>query len=144
MTKPDDAQSAPLGAAAAPLYLQAQELATQLTQMLELEFAALREQQLDEFERLQPVKTELLATLSALVPDVPTIENDPEWQQWIDDMRQCRDLHRRNAVLMERKLESIRGALDSLRLPEATSSVEVYDRLGHVARFARGRGYSDA
>jgi hypothetical protein len=26
----------------------------------------------------------------------------------------------------------------------ATSTVEVYDRLGQVARFSRGRGYQDA
>jgi hypothetical protein len=53
-------------------------------------------------------------------------------------------MHRRNAVLMERKLESIRGALDSLRLPGAGSGVEIYDRLGHVSRFSRGRGYNEA
>jgi hypothetical protein len=53
-------------------------------------------------------------------------------------------MHRRNAVLMERKLESIRGALDSLRLPGTGSGVEIYDRLGHVSRFSRGRGYNEA
>jgi len=45
---------------------------------------------------------------------------------------------------MERKLESIRGALDSLRLPGTGSGVEIYDRLGHVSRFSRGRGYNEA
>ena len=56
----------------------------------------------------------------------------------------CRDAHRRNAVLMERKLEAIRGTLQSLRLEDPSSSVEVYDRLGHISRFSRKTGYSDA
>jgi hypothetical protein len=47
-------------------------------------------------------------------------------------------------VLIERKLESIRNALQSLSLASRTSSVDVYDRLGQVARFQRGRGYQDA
>jgi hypothetical protein len=52
----------------------------------------------------------------------------------------CRDAHRRNAVLMERKLEAIRGTLQSLRLEDPSSSVEVYDRLGHISRFSRNTG----
>jgi hypothetical protein len=59
-------------------------------------------------------------------------------------MIECRDLHRRNTVLMDRKLEAIRGTLQSLRLQDASSSVEVYDRLGHISRFSRNTGYSDA
>ena len=49
-----------------------------------------------------------------------------------------------DAVLMERKLEAIRGTLQSLRLEDPSSSVEVYDRLGHISRFSRNTGYSDA
>jgi hypothetical protein len=47
-------------------------------------------------------------------------------------------------MLIERKLEAIRGTLQSLQSSVATSTVEVYDRLGQVARFSRGRGYQDA
>jgi hypothetical protein len=53
-------------------------------------------------------------------------------------------MHRRNAMLIERKLEAIRGTLQSLQASVATSTVEVYDRLGKVARFTRGRGYQEA
>jgi len=52
-------------------------------------------------------------------------------------------LHRRNAVLIERKLDTIRGTLHSLHTGESGSPVEVYDRLGQVARFSKGRGYQD-
>ena len=56
----------------------------------------------------------------------------------------CRDLHRRNEVLIERKLEAIRGTLQSLRIQENTSPIEVYDRLGQINRFSRIQGYNDA
>jgi hypothetical protein len=34
--------------------------------------------------------------------------------------------------------------LQSLRVQEVTSSVEVYNRLGHIARFSRTQGYNEA
>jgi flagellar biosynthesis/type III secretory pathway chaperone len=122
----------------------ATKLADQLAQMLEQEFEALRTQQIDQFEQLQPVKAELLAEITRLAPPAADMQALPEWQEFRDTMIQCRDLHRRNAVLMERKLEAIRGTLQSLRVDGDASSVEVYDRLGHVSRFGRNSGYSDA
>ena len=122
----------------------ATKLADQLAQMLEQEFEALRTQQIDQFEQLQPVKAELLAEITRLAPPAADMQALPEWQEFRDTMIQCRDLHRRNAVLMERKLEAIRGTLQSLRVDDEASSVEVYDRLGHVSRFGRNSGYSDA
>ena len=123
---------------------RAQELATQLAQILELEFQALRQQELDQFEQLQPVKTELLSEITSLAPPASLLQNEEEWQDFRAQMLVCRDLHRRNEVLIERKLESIRGTLQSLRVEEATSPIEVYNRLGQVARFSRAQGYSDA
>jgi flagellar biosynthesis/type III secretory pathway chaperone len=67
----------------------------------------------------------------------------PEWDALRELLIECRDLHRRNAVLIERKLDTIRGALHSLRAGDSGSPVEVYDRLGQVARFSRGRGYQE-
>ena len=126
------------------LHQRAQALVLQLSQMLELEFDALKIQNLDEFERLQPVKNDLLSQLTHMAPSKEVLEEDPQWGTWLEGIAACRDMHRRNAVLMERKLESIRGALDSLRLPGTGSGVEIYDRLGHVSRFSRGRGYNEA
>lgn len=123
---------------------RAQELATQLAQILELEFQALRQQELDQFEQLQPVKTELLSEITSLAPPASLLQNEQEWQDFRAQMLVCRDLHRRNEVLIERKLESIRGTLQSLRIEEATSPIEVYNRLGQVARFSKAQGYSDA
>jgi len=122
----------------------AKELATQLSHMLEQEFVALRSQELDQFEQLQPLKNELLAEITRLAPPATDVQTLPQWQDFRELMLVCRDLHRRNAVLMDRKLEAIRGTLESLRFPDPASSVEVYDRLGHISRFSRKSGYSDA
>ena len=123
---------------------QANALASQLAEILELEFDALRIQDLDKFEQLQPIKNELLTELTRLAPPAHEVQTLPQWQSFREVMLACRDAHRRNAVLMERKLEAIRGTLQSLRLEDPSSSVEVYDRLGHISRFSRNTGYSDA
>jgi len=115
----------------------------QLVQLLALEFEALKSQDLDRFESLQPGKNDLLSELSALCPSPEDLQNLPEWDALRESLIQCRDMHRRNAVLIERKLDTIRGALHSLRVGESGSPVEVYDRLGQVARFSRGRGYQE-
>ena len=127
---------------------QAQELAKQLEQVLDLEFDALRIQNLEQFEQLQTTKTELLAQLSKFAPGTIPAEHStptgPEWHAWRLAMAGCRDQHRRNAVLIERQLDAVRGTLQSLRLADSPNPVEMYDRLGHIARSVRGQGYSDA
>lgn len=123
---------------------QAKEFATQLAHILELEFQALRDQALDQFEQLQLVKNQLLNEISALAPGAEELQTLPEWQDFREMMVICRDFHRRNALLMNRKLDAIRGTLDSLRLNDTASPVEVYDRLGLISRFSRHNAYSDA
>ncbi len=115
----------------------------QLVQLLALEFEALKSQDLDRFESLQPGKNDLLAELTQLCPSPDDLQKLPEWDALRERLIECRDLHRRNAVLIERKLDTIRGALHSLRVGDSGSPVEVYDRLGQVARFSRGRGYQE-
>lgn len=118
-------------------------LANQLSELLLLEFEALKAQDLDRFEALQPGKNELLAGLSQLCPSAEDLQRLPEFEVLRGILVECRDLHRRNAVLIERKLDTIRGTLHSLHTGESGSPVEVYDRLGQVARFSKGRGYQD-
>ena len=118
-------------------------LAKQLSELLLLEFEALKVQDLDRFEALQPGKNELLAGLSQLCPSAEDLQSLPEFEDLKLLLVDCRDLHRRNAVLIERKLDTIRGTLHSLHTGESGSPVEVYDRLGQVARFSKGRGYQE-
>ena len=118
-------------------------LAIQLNQVLSLEFDALKGQDLDRFEALQASKNAILADLTLLCPDTEDLQKLPEWDQLREELLECRDSHRRNAVLIERKLDTIRGALHSLQVGDSGSPVEVYDRLGKVARFSKGRGYQE-
>ncbi len=122
---------------------RALSVCTQLIQMLALEFDALKSQDLDRFESLQPGKNDLLAELTDICPPAEDLQKMPEWDALRVLLIECRDLHRRNAVLIERKLDTIRGALHSLQVGDSGSPVEVYDRLGQVARFSRGRGYQE-
>ena len=122
---------------------QALSVTDQLVQLLALEFEALKSQDLDRFESLQAGKNDLLAELAGLCPSAEDLQKLPEWDALRELLIECRDMHRRNAVLIERKLDTIRGALHSLRAGDSGSPVEVYDRLGQVARFSRGRGYQE-
>ena len=103
--------------------VRAMPMAGELAQILEMEFEALQKQDLDRFEQLQGRKTDLLADLAGLCPAAEVLQQDPDWQGLLAAMTQCRDLHRRNAMLIERKLEAIRGTLQSLRLEDPSSSV---------------------
>lgn len=118
-------------------------LTAQLAQLLTLEFEALKSQDLDRFESLQPGKNDLLQELTEKCPSAQDLQDLPEWENLREMLIECRDLHRRNAILIERKLDTIRGTLNSLRVGDSGSTVEVYDRLGQMSRFGRGRGYQD-
>ena len=119
-------------------------VAEQLHQLLILEFEALKEQDLDRFEHLQAAKTDLLSELARLCPDSEVLQAHADWQDLKEILVECRDMHRRNAMLIERKLDAIRGALRSLSAGHASSPVEVYDRLGKMARFSKSRGVNEA
>ncbi len=117
-----------------------------LQKLLQQEFDALREQNLDIFEALQPEKTQIFDSLIRLT-GVGTESNhldDPEWDTFKNLITDCRDMHRRNEILISRKLDAIRGTLQTLNGGESTASVEVYDRLGRMARSRAGRGYEEA
>jgi flagellar biosynthesis/type III secretory pathway chaperone len=121
--------------------------ASSLEQLLETEFDQLKAQNLDAFEATQSSKNLLLQELTRLAGIEGPESADalgPEWDGFKEHMMHCRDLHRRNEVLIHRKIEAIRGALQSLQVEDPTSSVEIYDRLGKLSRARRGRGYSDA
>ncbi len=125
----------------------AQQACSRLKDLLEEEFTALKSRDLPSFESLQPVKATLLTELSAAV-EVQTDRLGEEgspgvlsaWEAFRFNMLECRDLHRRNELLILRKRDAVRGALQALMGgAESASSVEVYDRLGRVNRNARRR-----
>ena len=126
------------------------DYALALSVLLDEEFEALKTQDLEHFERLQPNKVDLLKKISQVPP--PKAENtsqsqaglSAEWEGFQQLVRECRDRHQRNAILIQRKLDAIRSALRTLQGADATSSVEVYDRLGRLAANKRRSSYTDA
>ena len=110
-----------------------------LVDLLDEEFNALKEQDLDAFEELAD-----LTQLTGVRQPEDADRLGPEWTPFRTRMATCRDMHRRNEILILRKLDAIRGALESLNVNDPTSPVEVYDRLGQIKRLRRMRGYSEA
>ena len=126
---------------------QADELVDQLADLLEREFDALKIQDLDQFEILLSGKNHLLSELTRLTGVNQLTDADKLGAHWNDfrtRMLACRDMHRRNEILIMRKLDAIRGALESLNVTDAPSPVEVYDRLGQIKRIRRLRGFTEA
>jgi flagellar biosynthesis/type III secretory pathway chaperone len=140
-----EAMIAAPSSAPSPELVAALEHGLVLHKLLEQEFDALREQNLDIFDALQPEKTQIFDSLIRLT-GVGTASNrldDPEWDTFKNLITDCRDMHRRNEILISRKLDAIRGTLQTLNGGETTASVEVYDRLGRMARSRGGRGYEE-
>ncbi len=124
----------------------ADELVDQLQTLLEREFEALKVQDLDQFEILLSGKNQLLAELTRLTGVNQFADADklgPHWNDFRTRMLSCRDMHRRNEILIMRKLDAIRGALESMNVQNAASSVEVYDRLGQIKRIRRLRNFTE-
>ncbi len=131
--------------APSPELVSALEYGLVLHGILDKEFEALRVHDLDTFEGLQDEKLAIFDQLHQLTgAGTPDSRLDhPEWDGFKNLISDCRDMHRRNEVLIHRKLDVIRGTLQTLRGTDPTASVEVYDRLGRVSRMRGGRGYEE-
>ena len=128
-------------------HAQALILIDGLEDLLAQEFEALKAQDLDHFEQLLEQKNQVLEQLSILSGVRQPEDADrlgSEWDVFKSRMVECRDMHRRNEILIVRKLDAIRGTLQSMVINDPASSVEVYDRLGKINRLSRRRGYSYA
>ena len=115
--------------------------ANDLKGLLEQEFESLKKQDINGFEKLQSRKAEILTFLSDdRLSDIVKSNPDSEsakmmlgtWDNLMEIISECKDLHRRNEIFINRKLESIKGALKTIQTPDPLNSVEVYDRLGKV------------
>lgn len=120
--------------------------ATALAALLDDEYALLNSGDLDSFEALQLKKNETLEALSSLLPALvgnqDTVEPDNESpaaliQEIKVVLATCRDAHLRNAMLIDRKIEVTRSALEVLRSSRSADTGETYDKLGRIKR-----GYS--
>lgn len=127
---------------------QAIENSHALKRLLEQEFEALKAQDLSAFDGLQDNKLELLTLLTNddvaahLKTHVNSTTAPPPsnngWAKVINILEDCKELRLKNQILIDRKLESIRGALRTLQSSDDVNNVEVYDRLGKIKA---GRGF---
>ena len=124
--------------------------ANALVTLLGEEFALLKAGDLESFEALQAKKSETLDALSALMPvltgEVSLTETDDSEtaSTLVEEIKvllaTCRDAHLKNAMLIDRKIEATRSALEVLRSSRSADTGETYDKLGKLKRgHTRGR-----
>ena len=121
--------------------------ASALGALLEEELALLTAGDLDGFEALQSRKADILESLSYLIPilsgEIPIGEGSDvdTTVVLIEEIKTvlstCRDAHLKNAILIDRKIEATRSALEVLRSSRSADTGETYDKLGRIQR-----GYS--
>lgn len=111
---------------------------SRLLEILEAEFKLLQTDNLDGFETLQAEKQVIVEALSEKL--TPTDTND-DYNVADDDsddsnvksmLAMCRDYHLRNGILLEKKIEVNKNALNILRSSRHSDEVETYDKLGKV------------
>jgi flagellar biosynthesis/type III secretory pathway chaperone len=128
--------------------------ANALVALLDEEFTLLKAGDLESFEALQAKKSETLEALSTLMPvltgEISLAEeedktDDHETESALVDeikglLATCRDAHLKNAMLIDRKIEATRSALEVLRSSRSADTGETYDKLGKLKRgHTRGR-----
>ena len=129
------------------------ENADRLGLVLHEEFQALSTEDIDSFEKLQPVKAQLLGSLTLFVQTIqqPDPATQPQTghelilEAFYSRMHECRNAHQRNEILIRSRLEAIRGTLRILEnSSEQDGAVQLYDRLGRVSEGYGRKRYTDA
>ena len=114
--------------------LAAPQDAARLAQILGLEFECLKIRDLTAFEGVQDEKSGLLQRLASVAEWASAQSPVPElWQQLQSSLQQSKQDHLRNIQLLQRQLQAVRGALQALQ-GESAPSVDLYDRMGQIAR----------
>tara|TARA_E500000178_G_scaffold146449_1_gene145972 strand:- start:17995 stop:18390 length:396 start_codon:yes stop_codon:yes gene_type:complete len=111
---------------------------SRLLEILEAEFKLLQTDNLDGFETLQAEKQLIVEALSEkLSPadiddDYNVADGDSDDSNVKSMLAMCRDYHIRNGILLEKKIEANKNALNILRSSRHSEEVETYDKLGKV------------
>ena len=123
----------------------AHKFAGELFELLEQEFEALKAQDLNSLELLQEKKTPLLNYLSSeSIKNVSSGNQSKEWMPFRNLMAQCKESHRRNEILVTRRLDSIKSALNTLTGQNKEEELEMYDRLGKISQKKDSKGILEA
>jgi flagellar biosynthesis/type III secretory pathway chaperone len=115
--------------------LAAPDEVARLAEILGLEFEALKVRDLAAFEAIQEQKILLLQNLASLAEWAASQDPVPVlWQQLQDSLRQSKQDHLRNIQLLQRQLQAVKGTLQALQGESAAPAVDLYDRMGQIAR----------
>ena len=120
--------------------------ANELQTLLELEFEALKSQNLSEIESIQEKKVPILEFLGSdsIKSNVTKSRGDADWEAFKSIINECKNAHRRNEILVNRRIESIKGALNTVTGENKDDELEMYDKLGKLAQKKITKGILEA
>ena len=111
-------------------------LGERLSAVLEKEFSALVEKNLDLLESLQLQKVDLLAQIETAWQgyDTEMASEQDALQEVRVLMAECKDKHIRNDLLLRRQMETVKNLLATLTSQSADQFGDVYNKLGRMKR----------
>ena len=120
--------------------------ANELHKLLELEFEALKLQNLSEIESIQEKKIPILEYLDSdsVKANVTETRGDADWESFKSIISECKNAHRRNEILVNRRIDSIKGALNTVTGENKDDELEMYDKLGKLAPKKSNKGILEA
>ncbi len=112
------------------------ELGERLSAVLEKEFSALTEKNLDLLESLQSQKVDLLSEIEQTWQafDAEAAGDQDTLDAVRAQMADCKDKHIRNDLLLRRQMETVRDLLATLTSQSAERFGDVYNKLGRIKR----------
>ena len=120
--------------------------ANELHELLEKEFEALKLQDLSEIESIQEKKLPILEYLSSdsVTANLSETSGETEWESFKSIINECKNAHRRNEILVNRRIESIKGALTTVTGQDKDDELEMYDKLGKLSQKKNSKGILEA
>ena len=120
--------------------------ANELYRLLELEFEALKSQKFSEIESIQEKKIPILEYLNAdsIKANLKEMDGEADWESFKTIISECKNAHRRNEILVNRRIESIKSALSTLTGENKDDELEMYDKLGKLAQKKNNKGILEA
>ncbi len=111
-------------------------LGERLSAVLEKEFSALVEKNLDLLESLQLQKVDLLSQIETAWQgyDAEMASEQDALQEVRVLMSECKDKHIRNDLLLRRQMETVKNLLATLTSQSADQFGDVYNKLGRMKR----------
>jgi len=114
-----------------------------LEEVLQQEFSVLKNQDIDSFDALHLRKEAIIARISGvnleacmaiLRDDNVPIEVKSSWSSIEELGAHCRELQKRNEVLIDKKLTVVTEALNALRYPHGESPQNFYSPKGKLTK----------